>query len=82
MPLVREPPSAVEGVCGLGFHSEPQNNFFGTTKRGGGDEWEQDEERLTQAFAAGSAGHNVLRAIQESDRGLGCQRDFTLNAST
>lgn len=53
MPLVREPPSAVEGVCGLGFHSEPQNNFFGTTEGGRGDEWEQDEERLTQAFAAG-----------------------------
>lgn len=70
----------MEGVCRLGFHSEPQNNCFGTTE-GSGEEWEQDEERFSQGFAAGSAGHNVLRATQESDQVLGCQQDFTLNAS-
>lgn len=42
----------------------------------------RSRSRMKKVYAAGSAGHSVLRPTQESDWGLGCQQDFTLNAST
>lgn len=64
----------VEGVCGLGSHPEPQNNCSSSTGRDG-EEWEQGEKHLCCRTQRAES-YTGIRP------GLGCQQDFTLNAST